>query len=64
MAKQIRFLNEVEKCNEVNAGGFLFRFKYNEVRRKLGQYWVLVARKCCCGKWEIIDIKTLQEVMG
>ena len=47
------FLNEVKQYGEVRVDGVLYRFRFNEVRKKVGQYWSLVAR-LVNGKWEVI----------
>lgn len=47
-----KFFDEVKACNEVSVDGVVYRFKFNEIRKKVGQYWSLVARYIN-GEWEV-----------
>ena len=49
-----RILNEVKVYGEVKLDGIIYRFRFNEVRKKVGQYWSLVARfDERTGEWEV-----------
>lgn len=48
------FLNEVKENKELVVNGVKYRFKFNEVRRHIGNdVWSLVARYKN-GRWEVI----------
>ena len=47
------FLNEVKQYGEIKVDGVLYRYRFNEIRRKVGNYWVLVA-KYINGAWEVV----------
>lgn len=45
-------INECVMCGEIKIDGVVYRYRFNEIRKKIGAYWSLVARNVN-GKWEV-----------